>query len=258
MKQLIKNIIGSKGANQLRMWEVSAKGIYLSLGNEVECPICEHTYSHFLPFRHRSNALCPNCRSLERHRAIYLYLRDKTDFLTTPKRILHFAPEKCFYTRFKNNPLFQYETADYMVSFMDNIGARPDHVMSIDDIKFPDASFDVIIAIGILILVPDDYKALRDIYRVLKPGGYVILEDPIHYDQATTEEYDLSSSEAKAESKRKYGHLQYRYYGRDYKTRMESVGFQVEASDNSKHVDFMRYSIPPRNLIHVATKPLTA
>ena len=112
MKQTVKKLIGRKGANQLRSVETALKGWRLSFGNAVECPICNRTYSKFLPFRHRQNALCPNCRSLERHRLIHLYLRDRTDFFSTPKRILHFAPEKCWYRHFKSNPLFQYETAD--------------------------------------------------------------------------------------------------------------------------------------------------
>ncbi len=255
MKQQIKRIIGKGGANQLRSLQTSAKGFVLSFGNNVECPICEHTYSKFLNFRHRTNALCPNCRSLERHRLIHLHLRDKTDFFTKPKRILHFAPEKCWHAQFKENPLFKYETADYMVSFMDNIGARPDHVMSIDDIKFPDNSFDVIIAIGILLLVPDDHKAIRELYRVLKPGGYAVLEDPIRYERPDTEEFDLSTPEAKAESLRKFGHLQYRHYGMDdYRKRVESHGFRLEVDYHGKSLDASRYGVNPHMPAKIAHK----
>lgn len=142
-----------------------------------------------------------------------------------------------------------------MVSFMPNIGARPDHVMSIDDIKFPDNSFDVVIAIGILLLVPDDHKAIRELYRVLKPGGYAVLEDPIHYDRADTEEYDLSTPEAKAESLRKFGHLQYRYYGMDdYRKRIESHGFRLEVDYYGQQVDASRYGISPYMPAKIAYK----
>jgi SAM-dependent methyltransferase len=255
MKQQIKKLIGKSGASQLRSLQTSLKGFYLGFGNEVECPICNHTFSKFLNFRHRTNALCPQCRSLERHRLIHLHLRDKTNFFTTPKRILHFAPEKCWHAQFKANPLFQYETADYMVSFMDNIGARPDHVMSIDDIKFPDNSFDVVIAIGILLLVPDDHKAISELHRVLKPGGYAVLEDPIRYDRADTEEYDLSTPEAKAESRRKFGHLQYRYYGiDDYKMRIEQHGFRLLVDYYGESVDAHRYGIIPSIPAKIAYK----
>lgn len=247
-------MIGPKGANQLRSLQTTLQGLTLSFGNAVECPVCSHTYSKFLPFRHRQNALCPNCRSLERHRLIYLYLRDKSDFFTKQKRILHFAPEKCWYDQLKSNPTFEYVTADYMVSFMDNIGVRPDHVMSIDDIKFPDESFDVIIAIGILLLVPDDGKALKEIYRVLKPGGYAVLEDPIK--PGHTEEYDLSTPEAKAASLKKYGHLQYRYYGDlDYAKRIEQFGFKVIQSNYAQQLDRFKYGLGGHQYNYIAQKP---
>ncbi len=255
MKSFIKKAIGKRGANQLRSLQIDLKGMYYGLGNGVECPICEHTYRRFLPFRHRQQALCPHCRSLERHRLIFLYLKNRTDFFTTQKKILHFAPEKCFYKKFKEHPGFEYVTADYMVSFMDNIGVMPDHVMSIDDIKFPDNSFDVIIAIGILLLVPDDQKALAEIYRTLKPGGYAVLEDPINYQSPVTEEYDLSTPEKKAVSLQKYGHLQYRLYGSDYKERIEREGFRMVEEPYGKEVDAQKYGVNPWGITHLAYKP---
>ncbi|MCU0353267.1 MAG: methyltransferase domain-containing protein [Cytophagales bacterium] len=140
-----------------------------------------------------------------------------------------------------------------MVSFMDNIGAAPDHVMSIDDIKFPDNSFDVIIAIGILLLVPDDAKAIRELHRTLKPGGYAVLEDPIK--SGPTEEYDLSTPEAKAASRQKYGHLQYRYYGEnEYHKRIAEFGFDVVRSEYAQELDRHRYGLGGHRYVHIAYK----
>ena len=89
MKSLLKNIVGPIGRKKLRAVQASTRAAIYGLGNEVECPICGSTYSQFLPFN-RPNALCYTCKSLERHRLVYLYLKNKTDFFEGPKKVLHF------------------------------------------------------------------------------------------------------------------------------------------------------------------------
>ena len=73
-------------------------------GDKVECPVCGRHFRKFLPYGYGvagDNRLCPNCLSLERHRLLWLYLRDKTDFFTAPLKVLHFAPEQPFLKRFR-------------------------------------------------------------------------------------------------------------------------------------------------------------
>ncbi|MDE0471248.1 MAG: SAM-dependent methyltransferase, partial [Ekhidna sp.] len=85
------------------------------IGNKVECPICESKFRKFLPYgrlKLRSNALCPKCLSLERHRLIWLYLKEKTDFFSAKKKMLHIAPELCFIERFESLKGLDYITAD--------------------------------------------------------------------------------------------------------------------------------------------------
>ena len=84
------------------------------IGNKVSCNVCGHHYRKFLPYgrKARCYALCPNCLSLERHRMIWQFLQEKTDFFKSKKKILHIAPELCFIKRFEAIHHDNYITAD--------------------------------------------------------------------------------------------------------------------------------------------------
>src|SRR6187549_2566110 len=84
-------------------------------GDAVLCPICNHRYRKFLPYGRinpRPNALCPSCLSLERHRLIWLYLKERTGFFKNKLHVLHIAPEACFIKLFEKQHGDQYITAD--------------------------------------------------------------------------------------------------------------------------------------------------
>ena len=73
-------------------------------GNNVECPVCGKSYSKFLSYgaNNRDNVLCPGDLTLERHRLMWLYLRDFSDFFTADRlKVLHIAPEQCFHKKFQ-------------------------------------------------------------------------------------------------------------------------------------------------------------
>src|ERR1041384_4754635 len=121
------------------------------IGNKVKCTICEHQYSKFLPYGRitpRENALCPNCLSLERHRLIWLYLKDKTNFFTDKRRVLHIAPEACFIPRFEKVHGSNYITAD-----IESPLAKVK--MDIHNIPFDQNSFDVVLCNHVLEHVTD-------------------------------------------------------------------------------------------------------
>src|SRR5688572_2659204 len=117
MKRLISFLIRYVPRKYLQ--RVSAPGLRLAalflLGNKVTCPVCSRSFRKFLPYgriKPRPNALCPNCLSLERHRLIWLYLREKTAFFNQKLSVLHIAPEACFIKRFEKIHGSQYITAD--------------------------------------------------------------------------------------------------------------------------------------------------
>ena len=253
LKQALKIFLTPALKQQLSGLRLQLKSVPYRLGNKVQCPICETKYEAFMPFRYRKNAYCPNCKSLERHRYIFLTLRDRLGFYAAPrKKVLHFAPDICLIPSIVKNPNIEYVTADYMTSFTSSITVKPDYVMSIDDIQFPDHSFDVIIAIGILVMVPDDAKAIREVLRALKPGGYAVFHDPINLNQPQS----FSDATLTPEEKQKlyHGHDQRWYYGADYADRLRAQGFEVENDTYAQSIDGQRFGISSNEKIYVARK----
>lgn len=253
MKQVLKSLIGQETRLRLSSLRLQLKSIPYRLGSQVMCPICGTTYKAFMPFRYRKNAYCPTCKSLERHRYIYLTLRDRLGFYEAPrKKVLHFAPDICLIPSIKSNSNIEYVTADYMTSFTSSITVKPDYVMSIDDIQFRDNTFDVVIAIGILVMVPDDTKAMREVLRVLKPNGYAIFHDPINLSFPKS----FSDANLSQEEKQKlyHGHDQRWYYGADYADRLRAQGFEVEDDTYAQHIDNKRYGISPNEKVYIARK----
>lgn len=191
-------------------------------GNNVECPVCGCHYREFLPYgriRTRSNALCPNCLSLERHRLMWLYLQERTDFTTEKLKVLHIAPELCFLKKFA-----ALENLDYITADLESPWATVH--FDVHDIPFDENSFDVIICNHLLEHVEDDIRAISEMYRVLKPGGWGIIQSPINPAREVTDE-DRSLKTPK-EREEKYGqndHL--RDFGLDYPQRLKAGGFRI-------------------------------
>lgn len=251
MKRFLKTIVGPSGRKKLRAIEASTRASIYSLGNNVECPICGSTYSQFLPFN-RPNALCYTCKSLERHRLIYLFLSNKTDFFKKGKKVLHFAPEKCLHDVIRKHPSIDYQTADLMTTYMENIGVLPDHVMSVTDIKFPDNTFDVVLCNHVFELVPDDAQGMREIYRVLQPKGYAIIQAAVNNKiDKTIETKDLPLDERKRIAG---AHQHVRRYGLDYKDRLAAAGFRVEVNQYVRQLDAKHYGLMPDEDIYVCWK----
>ncbi|WP_428667614.1 class I SAM-dependent methyltransferase [Runella sp.] len=251
MKSLLKNIVGTSGRKKLRAVQASARATLYGLGKDVECPICGSTYSQFLPFN-RPNALCYTCKSLERHRLVYLYLKNKTDFFEGSKKVLHFAPEKCLHDVIRKYPQIDYQTADLMTTYIDAIGVMPDHVMSVTDIKFPDNTFDVVICNHVFELVPDDGMGMREIHRVLKPNGYAVIQGAVNNNlPKTIETKDLAPEERKRIAG---AHQHVRRYGRDYRNRLAAAGFRVEVSSYVKELDWKRYGLMADEEVYVCWK----
>ncbi len=189
-------------------------------GNNKECAVCGKTFRKFLPYGRvirRDNALCPNCLSLERHRLIWLYLERETDFFSAPMKVLHVAPEYCFIKRFKALKNLEYTTGDLE-------SPLADVKMDILDIPFSDSTFDVVICNHTLEHVHDDMKAMREFYRVLKPGGWGILNSPINEKREKT--YEDPSIILPAEREKHFGQRDHvREYGLDYTDRLSQAGF---------------------------------
>ncbi|WP_375323744.1 class I SAM-dependent methyltransferase [Flagellimonas sp. GZD32] len=201
--------------------------IALSLkGKNFTDPIDGKSFKKFLPYGYenpRENVLSPSTLSLERHRLLWLYLKNETNFFSQPLKLLHFAPEQAFYKRFKKLDHIEYTTTDLNSPLAD---VKAD----ICNLPFQDDTFDVILCNHVLEHIPDDTKAMQELYRVLKPGGWGIFQIPQDLKRDVTFEDDsITNKKERAKIFGQYDHV--RIYGRDYFDKLRSIGFMVEEVD---------------------------
>lgn len=221
-------------------------------GNAVECPVCGSTFRKFLPYgvKSRPNVLCPTCLSLERHRLIWLYLLEQSDFSTKPRRLLHVAPEQCFFKRFKQFAQIDYVTADLESPIAD-------FHFDLHDIPFDGNSFDMILCNHVLEHVADDRKVMSEFLRVLRSGGFAVLQVPLEpHREFTFEDPSITDPWQREKFFGQKDHV--RVYGRDYPKRLRECGFLVEERLVSDWFDpgmIARYRLAPDETLYIASKP---
>lgn len=222
---------------------------FLLKGTTFTDPIDGKSFKMFLPYGYgnqRNNVLSPSTLSLERHRLLWLFLKNETDFFqseldsdssfkqlksfylrdtetSSVLKVLHFAPEQAFYKLFRNQKNINYTTTDLFSPLAD---VKAD----ICNLPFEDNSFDIIFCNHVLEHIPDDTKAMKELYRVLKPGGMGIFQIP----QDLTREFTFFDDSIKNPKERaaifgQYDHV--RIYGRDYFDKLRSIGFKVVEED---------------------------
>ncbi len=222
-------------------------------GDKFEDPIDGRKYKKMFPYgyegRERENALAPGSMSLERHRLLWLYLKEHTDFFNASHKMLHLAPEQCFYGLFRKMKNLDYLTAD-----LDSPIA--DVKMDIHNIQYPDDSFDVVFCNHVLEHVMDDHQCMSELRRVLRPGGLAIMQVPLDNNlQKTDEDPSITDPE---ERKRRFGQYDHvRMYGQDYPDRLEKAGFKVEVVDMEKDLGkdlFAYYCLPQGEKLYICSK----
>ncbi len=192
---------------------------------EVEpspCPVCEET----VPFRtrkQRAHAECSNCGAYERHRLLGHFLSHTPGLLNDGDRVLHFAPNDGLKAAFRRRTELHYVTAD--------LWDPEDLKLDITEIDQPDASWDLVLCYHVLEHVPDDAAAMRELYRVLAPGGKAVLQVPLEPGRRSTyEDPDIIDPQARLEHFGQTDHV--RIYGTDdFPRRLEAAGFVVEGVD---------------------------
>ena len=221
-------------------------------GSTYTDPIDGKSYRRFLPYGYakvRENVLAPGTLSLERHRLFWLYLKNETTFFSAPLRVLHFAPEQAFVQKFKKQKNLTYTTTDLNSPIAD---VKAD----ICDLPFKDNSFDFIICNHVLEHIPDDTKAMQELYRVLAPEGTAIVQVPYDAKRAITYEDDtITDQSERTRIFGQYDHL--RVYGMDYFKKLSSIGFDVNALDYTSSIssdDIERYRLCKGELLPVCKK----
>lgn len=198
-------------------------------GTAYTDPIDGNSFRKFLPYGYenvRENVLSPSTLSLERHRLFWLYLKNETDFFTKKLKVLHFAPEQAFYKRFGKMKNLEYTTTDLnspIAMVKADICALP----------FKDNEYDFIICNHVLEHIPNDTKAMQELYRVLAPGGTAILQVPYEANRSKTfEDNTITDPKERAKIFGQYDHV--RVYGMDYFEKLAEIGFKVQAVDYTK------------------------
>lgn len=228
---------------------------FLYRGDGYFDPIDGKSYRSFLPYGYgnqRENVLAPGTLSLERHRLLWLYLAE-TEFFTKPLKLLHFAPEQAFYKRFKVQQNLDYTTTD-IESPLATVKA------DICNLPFENDQYDVILCNHVLEHITDDRKAMQELYRVMKPGGWGIFQIPLDMNRFITFQDDhITDPKERAKIFGQYDHV--RVYGMDYFDKLRAVGFEVEEVLIQKKLtpdQIKRYGLNPQEILPLCKKPITS
>ncbi|MBS1650386.1 MAG: class I SAM-dependent methyltransferase [Bacteroidetes bacterium] len=223
-------------------------------GNKYEDPIDEKKYRQLLPYGYsgrakRKNVLAPGSLSLERHRLLWLYLKQKTNFFTAPHKVLHIAPEQCFYKRFKALKNIEYTTGDYNSPIADI------H-FDLHKAPFNDNSFDVIFCNHVLEHVENADVCMKELHRIMKPGGWGIFQVPLDTTKQKTFE-DKNITDPLEREKHYWQKDHVRLFGLDYKDKLAAAGFKVKPDDfvntlSNELID--KYRLPKGELIYFCEK----
>lgn len=223
-------------------------------GNKVECPVCKKSFRKFLSYgsavAHRENVLCPYDLTLERHRLMWLYLKNKSDFFTKPNlKVMHIAPEQCFHKIFKHQKNLDYTTGDL-------VSPIADLHFDLHQIPLEDNQYEIIFCNHVMEHVTDDLKCMQELHRIMKPGGWGIFQVPIDTNRTSTyEDWSITTPEEREKHFWQYDHV--RLYGTNYPNRLEEAGFTLETVDYGKEISpelFDRYRLPKGEMLYIVHK----
>ena len=259
----IKNKIPENISRRVKNAFLALRGIYF-VGTKFHCPLCEGDFRKMLPggfdldiikkkeiigAGYRKNNICPACQSTDRDRLIFVYLNN-SGFFNKKQKVLHISPEPSLYKVISKHPEIKYITG---TKYSEGI-YYPQKIMKLDlvGLPFQDNEFDFIMCNHVLEHIEDDQTAMKELYRVLKPGGSGILQVPISLTMETTfEDPEIIS---KSNREKYYGQFDHvRIYGKDYSERLQKVGFIVEHF-NPEENDKIQFALNPKENLFVVKK----
>ena len=218
----------------------------LYVGGEFYCPICKSRLNRFLVLHRAYHLWCPVCRSLQRHRLLWLLVEQEGWLKCSPEnplQLLHFAPESCLEEKFRQTTGINYLSADL---YNRHAMIKADLV----DLRFESESFDLIFCSHVLEHITDDHKAISEINRILRPGGRAVIIVPIR-GETTVENLTITNP---LEREKLLGQLDHvRVYGKDFPQRLERVGFSVQTltitSLKNQALDLDRMGLNDRDIV---------
>ena len=268
MKLAIKNLIPYSLGNKLRgLWQKSQAVYYY--GNRYHCPFCKSNFRKLLPggtdlpilkekqiigAGRRDNCICPRCYSTDRDRLIYLYLKNHTSIFKDQIKLLHIAPSGSLKSLLK--PLTGIDYTDGIKYHEGFYYSKDISIIDIRKLDVADNSYDVILCNHVLEHIQEDIVAMKELYRVLKPDGWAILQVPIsRLLKETYEDFSITGEKEREEHFGQFDHV--RIYASDYTDRLKSVGFEVDEihpySDWDMN-DIDKYAINKKEVLFIGNK----
>ncbi|MBE0650732.1 MAG: methyltransferase domain-containing protein [Bacteroidales bacterium] len=270
MKKLIKKIVPSIIGRAIKQVWLRFRGVYYA-GSQYECPVCGHKFRKMLTGGfdlpvitekkivgggRRFNDVCPRCQSTDRDRLVYLYLKYESDFFKEKHFVMHIAPEPALYNVFKKTPTIDYYPATkYEEGFYYDGNIQKEDLL---ELQLENDTFDWVLCNHVLEHIPDDAKAMSELYRVLKPGGKAILQVP--YSLVLDKTFEDDSITDPKEREKAFGQFDHvRIYGKDYPDRLRKAGFEVKVVKQnwnfSNIIDFKRFALNPKEELFLCLKP---
>ena len=263
LRDVMKTVVPYKAYAPVRGWFRSVNALRYR-GSDFTCPLCDGHFTRLLPtgydfpvFREkrvigaglRENAICPRCYSEDRERLVYLFLQQKRPHMFCAEtRLLHVAPEPSLSEKLRACASIEYVSAD-----LDSPMA--DVQMNITSIEEPDEAYGAVLCNHVLEHIPDDRKAMAELYRVLKKDGFAVLQVPISPAAETYEDFSIKDPRAREAHFGQCDHV--RIYGQDYRERLESVGFAVStyaAGDFLDRDSVRKYALNPAERVFCCAK----
>ncbi len=237
-------------------------------GTKFECNLCGFKANKWLPRGHnypiirelniigagKRYADCKKCGSSDRDRLIFEYFKELNKSISLQnKTILHVAPEKCLSqileSRFNLNVTrIDYRAKGYRFVY-DKSVAQGD----VQQLQYDDQQFDMVICNHVLEHVEDDKKAISEIRRVLKKGGFAILQVPISLNIENTLEAQKDwTSKDKIKKLGQFDHL--RLYGENFKRVLSEYGFEPLFWYFKNTDDIIKFRLNHNEFVIIATK----
>lgn len=242
------------------------------LPKKYVCPLCDTKLKYFKPLVHplepegyefiykdrefetasEENHLCPFCMAIDRDRLFVLHFRKV--FEHRPKsliNLLDIAPSLPLQKFLKRYPFLRYRSADlHSPKAMDKV-----NIESMD--IYAEGQFDVFICSHVLEHVERPDKALSELYRILKPGGWGIIMVPIMVGLERTLEDKIHIGEA--ERIKFYGQFDHlRLFSKqDFINDIEAAGFKIRqlGVDYFGMEAFSLAGIEKNSVLYIAEKP---
>ncbi|MFT5747394.1 MAG: putative SAM-dependent methyltransferase [Paraglaciecola sp.] len=215
VKNILKAVVPKSFLQENEAWLRRIPASIFYRGNQHQCNVCAHHFSKFIVLEN-GDKLCPFCGSISRNRLLWKILSEE---MTLQGRILHFSPSRPLFRKLKKMTAIEYISTDYEDEFL------ADKKLDITQIKEPDERFDYIICYHVLEHIIEDGKAMRELFRVLKRGGTIIIQTPfkegdIYEDWSITSKVDRSKYFDQEDHVRVYS-------ANGLAERLQSAGFQV-------------------------------